>query len=498
MQRATGAVTASSLEAATVGEQILRAGGNAVDAAVAVALASCVVDCCNTGIGGFGGHLIVSAPPQLPACVDFNVWAPLAISLDSYRRVTLGRSTSVIPNVVAGLTAALKTFGSMRWADVIAPAIILAEQGFICGKTLSRALGDVKDATFVGECFEQTTTQQGLTRLRQPALARTLRYLQADGPQWFYEGPIASIGSRSLNDRGIEITPADWAEAQNAISIQPASSLHLDNIGVFSSPLGTSGSICTFATVAAGRAIASSGQESAEIIRQWAQRMAAAWSYRFTSPRGNAIANDGVVAWIDRAHAANEASALAPDAGHTCHLNVADASGMLAAATLTHGKLWFGARWALSDTGVIMNYGGQAMVDAPPVINGQRAYGVTNMSPTIIRLGDGAALAIGSPGARRIASIVGLAVARHVFGGVPLQQALLRGRFHAEARDVATLEPDRLPAATADALRSAFRTVRPERLEDYYGPCTAIRRDSDGALTLGLDDRWPAFGIIVN
>jgi len=170
---------------------------------------------------------------------------------------------------------------------------------------------------------------------------------------------------------------------------------------------------------------------------------------------------------------------------------------MLVATTLTHGKLWFGARWALPGTGVIMNYGGPAMCDPEPKVIGRRAYGVTNMSPTIVRLDDGAALAIGSPGARRIASIVGLVLARHIFGRVPLQEAVLRGRFHAEARGQATLELDRLPRAIEVALRAAFQTVAAEGPEDYYGPCTAIRRDSDGTLTLGVDDRWPGFGTVV-
>ncbi len=170
---------------------------------------------------------------------------------------------------------------------------------------------------------------------------------------------------------------------------------------------------------------------------------------------------------------------------------------MLVAATLTHGKLWFGARWALPGTGIIMNYGGPSMCDPEPKIVGRRAYGVTNMCPTIVRLGDSAALAIGSPGARRIASIVGLAVARHLFGQVPLQEAILRGRFHAEDRGRVTLELDRLAPAVRAALASKFETVETERQADYYGPCTAIKRDRDGSLTLGLDDRWRGFGTLI-
>lgn len=251
-----------------------------------------------------------------------------------------------------------------------------------------------------------------------------------------------------------------------------------------------------FAILAAGCAIASNSDLELPIgICRLAKRMAAAWSYRFDTPDGNVIAN--VEDWIDHAAAFEPLTAARTGGGHTCHLNTADKTGMLVSTTLTHGKLWFGARWVLPGTGIIMNYGGPAVCDPRPNVVDDRAYGVTNMSPTIVRFDDGAAIAIGSPGARRIASIISLGLTRHIFGRVPLQEALLRGRVHAEDRNRATLELDRLPPAADAALRATFEVVEAERAADYYGPCTAIRRDSDGALALGVDDRWPGFGTLV-
>ena len=496
---ARAAVTASSREAAAAGERILRAGGNAVDAAVATALASCVADPCNTGIGGFGGHMIVAAPGRDPACIDFNLWAPRAAAGTYRSGIALGPGASVIPNVVAGLAAALEAFGTMRWAEVIAPAIVLADDGFVAGPTLSRAFADVADAAFVRECFSIEPAKSGVgLQIRQPALAGTLRQLAADGPQWFYDGALAASGGHCLSAGGHPIAPADWAEAMRAVTIAPAPSLRFDTVTAFSSPLGTSGSICMFAVLAAGHALgADANLESATAIRRVVERMAAAWSYRFGTRDGNSIAGDSIAQWIDRAAAFDSSAPIARGNGHTCHLNTADRNGMLAATTLTHGKLWFGARWVLPGTGIIMNCGGPAMCEPEPKIAAGRAYGVTNMCPTIVRLDDGAALAIGTPGARRIASIVGLVLTRHLFGGVPLQDAVAHGRFHAEDRGCATLEVDRLPPAAGGALETAFRKVEPERQADYYGPCTAIRRAGDGTVILGLDDRWPGFGALV-
>jgi len=498
MTSAIGAVTGSSAEAVAAGGQVLRAGGNAVDAAVAAALASCVADPCNTGIGGYGGHMIVAPAGQAPVCIDFNLWAPLAATKSYRRALPRGPAASVIPNVVAGLSAALAAFGTMPWAEVMQPAVALADDGFMANTTLARALAEVAGAPFVDQCFsiERDASGNSGLRIRQPALAATLRQLAANGPQWFYEGPIATLASRCLRDAGHEITPAHWAEALKAVTVAPAPVLRLRDSAFFSSPPGTSGSICMFATVAAGAEIGADLELPAG-IRRCAERMAAAWSYRFNSPGANTIADDEIADWVARAAACKPAATTGAADGHTCHLNAADSDGMLVAATLTHGKLWFGARWVLPDTGVIMNYGGPMVCDPEPKIAGERAYGVTNMSPTIARRDGGAAVAIGAPGARRIASIIGIALARHIFGRIPLQEAIVRGRFHAEARDRATLEKDRFPPEVASALQAAFRTVETEGPADYYGPCTAIRRDGDGGLALGMDDRWQGFGAIL-
>lgn len=499
MVAANAAVTASSPEAVAAGAALLRAGGNAVDAAVAAALASCVADPCNTGIGGFGGHMIVAPVGAAPVCIDFNAWAPLA-AMKSYQRAAgVGAGASIIPNVVAGLSSALRAFGTKTWMQVLEPAIALADEGITSGSALRRALDQVRHEAFVRECFVfEETAQAGSSHVRQPVLARTLQNLATNGPQWFYEGPLAASGSRWLTEAGHETTHADWAGAVNAVSIAPACVLHCDDLSVFSSPLATSGSICMFATFAAGRTIASEMHiDSVVGICRWAELIASAWSYRFGGRDGNSINANEIEAWIERAASFETPVNIGANPGHTCHLNTVDKTGMLTATTLTHGKLWFGARWALPDSGVIMNYGSPALCDAAPKIIGQRSYGITNMNPTIVRRDDGSSVAIGSPGARRIASIVGMTLARHLFDQMHLQRAVEHGRFHAEGRRRATMEFERLPSGTEAQLRRAFETVEAEGPDDYYGPCTAIRRDGDGGLTLGLDDRWPGFGTLV-
>ena len=121
----TQAATASTRDAVEAAHEILAIGGNAVDAAVAAALASCVADPCNTGIGGYGGYMVV-APQGGPAqCVRFGLWAPSSMSPEMLCERSFpetGPGTSAVPNVVAGLGRALATFGSRDWATLVAPA----------------------------------------------------------------------------------------------------------------------------------------------------------------------------------------------------------------------------------------------------------------------------------------------------------------------------------------------------------------------------------------
>ncbi len=492
-QAGVGAVTASSAEAAEAGETILCAGGNAVDAAVATALASCVTDPCNTGLGGYGGHMVI-AQDGPPICVDFNAWTPAGTEA-SAPRAGIGASTA--PSVVAGLSVALDRFGSMDWAQVSAPAIALAERGVKTNAATSRAFDQAKGAAVLAECFVFDETAAGVT-FRQPLLAKTLRTLADQGAGWFYHGPNAELGSRLLSDNGRPVTPDQWRNAVDAVGVASAPSLRVGDTVLYSAPLRTSGSPCMFATAAAGAGIAECQKlGSPAAVAEWARTMASIWSYRFGTETGNAFENIALEQWVAVAIGFHEPASPRLGTGHTCHLNAADSRGGRVALTLTHGPRWFGARWALPDTGIVMNLGG-AMFGIPGPVDGEgRRYGVTNMSPTLAMSDNGAQIAIGCPGGKRIPGIVATALVRHLFAGFGLQEAISLGRFHAEDLSRTTLETGRWDQATRDALGDVFAAVGDEKPEEYYGPLTAIAYDPDGAVSLGLDDRWQGYGTIV-
>ena len=396
-----------------------------------------------------------------------------------------------MPNVIAGLALAADRFGSMRWSQLVEPAVGLAASGVEANGTTSRAFKEVEGADFGKDCFafdalDGPGGEHGF-RFRQPALADTLDRLSKDGPQWFYEGPIGRAACEILEKAGSPITHREWADAPNAVTVTPASKLAFPNGTLFSAPPGTSGSPSMFATVAAGAALAAAGDlASPEAVLSWAQSLAAIWSYRFGTPNGNDFGTTTLSQWTEAALRFKPAKALPESSGHTCHLNTCDRNGTLVALTLTHGQALFGGRWVVPNTGVILNAGMHLLTAANPIAANGRLYAVTNMSPSIAQLRNGASIALGCPGARRIPTAVGLVLARHLFGGLSLQDAVSRGRFHAETSVSATVEKDRWSAATMNAFRSGFEKVEDE---GPRGPLTAIRREASGEISFGLDDR---------
>ncbi len=498
------AITASSQAAVDAGLSVLARGGNAVDGAVATALAACVADPCNVGIGGYGGYMTVHRKDGRARCVRFGLWAPSTMAPETLRRAypESGPACSAVPNVVAGLARALLEFGTLSWGDVSSPAIALAREGVAANGTTLRAFAQVRGAEFLKTCFELEETDaggEGGMVFRQPRLALTLEYMAKHGPEWFYTGPIGQAACDAWRRAGVDIPLSDWAEGLRAVHVVPPARFEIDGLALHSAPLGVSGSACLFGVLGAAKRVGrGQGLATGEALAELASLMSAIWQYRFATEGGNNFSGIEAAQWVVRAldHSPHHGG-LGPDPGHTTHLNVVDAEGTMVAATLTLGPGWFGGRWAIEDTGVLMNNGMHNFSRVAPVLEFGRYYGVSNMSPTVAETATGRRLAIGCPGARRIPMIVGMALARHAFFGHSLQDAVSAGRLHAEDAHQVTYELARLGSATGDALRKRFATVEVEK--QYSGPLTAIGLDADGRVEIALDDRETSgFGALDN
>lgn len=195
-------VVSNSRLASEAGVEILKAGGNAVDAAVATGFALAVTYPAAGNIGG-GGFMNIRMADGRAMTLDYREVAPLAASRNMYldadgkltKKSTVGYLASGVPGSVAGMNEALRKYGTMTLAQVMAPAIRLADEGFVVDSQFSRGIESGRRAIspFEGKAlfFPGDSAVKPGTRLVQPDLARTLKLIAADGPKAFYEGPIA-------------------------------------------------------------------------------------------------------------------------------------------------------------------------------------------------------------------------------------------------------------------------------------------------------------------
>ncbi len=213
-------VVSNSRLASEAGVEILKAGGNAVDAAVATGFALAVAFPAAGNIGG-GGFMNIRLADGRTVAIDYREMAPLASTRDMYvdangkltNKSTVGYLASGVPGSVAGMSEALKKYGTMTLAQVMAPAIRLAEEGFMVDSQFARGVEGSRRAItpFEGKAvfFPGGTAVQPGTRFVQSDLARTLKLIAAEGPKGFYEGPVAdSIVAEEKRGGGI-ITKED-------------------------------------------------------------------------------------------------------------------------------------------------------------------------------------------------------------------------------------------------------------------------------------------------
>ncbi len=220
-----GMVVSAQREASQVGLAILRAGGNAVDAAVAVGYALAVVDPCCGNIGG-GGFMLIHRADGSTIFINFRETAPLAATADMYldkdgnpiREASLrGYLAVAVPGTVKGLDLALGRFGKLTRDTVMAPAIALARDGFVLGEAdaaiIARSAAHLTADPEAARIFLHSdgTPYKADERLLQPDLAATLDRIAKDGPDGFYRGPVGAALVAAMVTHGGIITEADLA-----------------------------------------------------------------------------------------------------------------------------------------------------------------------------------------------------------------------------------------------------------------------------------------------
>src|SRR5229473_2652232 len=512
-----GMVVTAQHEASTVGLGILAAGGNAIDAAVAVGYALAVVDPCCGNIGG-GGFMLIHRADGSVSVLNFRETAPAAASpgmfLDAaggaVREASLyGYRAAGVPGTVMGLDRALAQYGRLGREAVMAPAIALARDGFVLGPAdaaiIAAKSGQLAKDPEAARIFLRPDggAFRAGDRLMQPDLAETLALIAETGPDAFYRGPIAAgIAAAARAHAGV-LTAADFAD-YTVTEAAPVSCAYRGYV-VLSAPLPSSGGtiLCEMLTVLSGWDLAASGFGSAQTIHLMAETMRHAYLDRNSALGDPAFVPDRSSELRTPSHAAAIRAAIEPphEKAETTHYSVGDGEGNAVAVTYTlNGN--FGAAVVAPGTGVLLNNEmddfavkpgapnlfGLVQGTANAIAPGKRP--LSSMSPTIVEKDGKPLLVLGSPGGPRIITAVLETIANIVDFAMPPQDAVAAPRFHHQFLPD-TLFCERggfLPATLATLAERGYRLAE----QSPWGAVELIRVGTDGHL-LGVNDpRRPA------
>ena len=491
-------VTAQQL-ATHVGVDVLRDGGNAVDAAVAVGYTLAVVYPAAGNLGG-GGFMTIRLADGRQTFLDFREKAPLAATatmyLDREGNVVKGASTRGhlavgVPGTVAGLEFARAHYGTLPRAALIAPAIRYAQHGFVLDPGDIAMLATATDAFRADPASAAIFLNRGEPfqagqRLVQKDLARTLQAIGAHGADGFYRGPVgAAIAASSRAGHGL-ITQADLEQYQPR-ALKPVECSYR-GYGIVSAPPPSSGGVvlCEILNILEGYPLKELGFRSAQAVQYQIEAMRHAYADRnaylgdpdfVTNPvdrlLGKAYA-EKIRAAIDP-HRAGVSQQIRPgvaphEGTNTTHYSIVDRWGNAVAVTYTLND-WFGAKVTAAGTGVLLNnemddftvklgvpnlYGlvqGEANAIAP----GKRP--LSSMTPTIVTKDGRTVMVLGTPGGSRIITAVLHAILNVVDYGMDVQEAVDAPRFHQQWMPEATqLEPFALSPDTRRILEGWGQT----------------------------------------
>ncbi|MBS7783270.1 gamma-glutamyltransferase [Providencia stuartii] len=466
-----GMVVSSQHLASQIGADILNAGGNAVDAAVAVGYAQAVVNPCCGNIGG-GGFMTIHLANGKDLFINFRETAPEAASANMYldkngnliKDASLyGYLASGVPGTVKGLDYALEKYGTMSRQQVMEPAIKLAREGFV----LTRADTDVLDTTVdrfkqdpeVAHIFLKpngSAFQPG-DLLVQTDLANTLEKIAKEGPKAFYEGEIPKIVEEASKKNGGILTAKDFAN-YTITDTTPISCTYRGYKFISAPPPSSGGvTICQTLNILEGYNLKEMGFNSAEYIHTLTEAMRHAYMDRNTFLGDPAFVDNPTDKLLSKAYAeelrkeikpnqATPSTQVQPGVGphekpETTHYSVVDDKGNAVSTTYTiNGR--FGSVVIPPGTGFFLN---DEMDDFTTKVGEKNMYGLvqgernaiapgkrplSSMSPTIVTKDGKVFLVLGSPGGSRIISITLQTALNIIDHGMPPQEAVNAPRIH--------------------------------------------------------------------
>jgi gamma-glutamyltranspeptidase/glutathione hydrolase len=526
-----GMVATQEALATEIGVDVLEAGGNAVDAAVAVGFALAVTLPQAGNLGG-GGFMIVHTANGETVAIDYREKAPGEAARDMFLDVSgnadsnLSRYSGLavgVPGTVAGLALALERYGTMSLDQVMQPAIRLAEQGVTVTPDLADSLkANQKELTKWPSSAKIFFKADGGAyapgdTLVQTDLAKSLRAIAAQGPDGFYKGDIAQAIATQMQQDGGLITMADLA-AYQAVVREPVRGTYRD-YEIVSMPPPSSGGvhIVQILNILEEFPIGYLGHNSAETIHLMAEAMKLAYADRseflgdsdFVEVPVKGLTSKDYAEALRKKISAGRATASATikpsdpapyESDQTTHYSVVDKDGNAVANTYTI-NFSYGTGLVAEGTGILLNNEMDDFSAKPGVPN---AYGLiggdanavepgkrplSSMSPTIVLRDGEVFLVTGSPGGSRIITTVLQVIMNVVDHGMNIAEASHAPRIHHQWLPDELRVEDGLSPDTVRLLEARGHTVR---VQEVMGSTHSIMRAENGFLFGASDPRRPS------
>ncbi len=495
-----GVATGHPLGAAA-GLEVLREGGNAVDAAVATMLAMCVVVPGSVGLGGYGGSAVIYvAKSRRTVAVDFDSRAPLAfrdrvVTADPESNY-YGPCSVTVPAVVAGLDLMLREYGTKSWREASQPAIRLAEAGFEFDAEHERHFtrcASKFDRQSIDSLFPNRAIPKTGGRWRQPDLAGLLRQLADEGPGAFYEGQIAESIVRYVRDRGGILTEEDFHSYQPQL-VEPVQA-NCHGVNLFTPPPPSGGITSLGIVQTMERLLGAAGKEQGAGSTQprggpyfhmlaeatkicWQERHRLLGDPDFVSiPLEKLVSEEAAEGRCGNIRGGGilRGGRALNQSPHTANVIAIDGEGSLISLTATQGWM-YGSHLVVDGMGLVLNHG-MSRFDYLPGHPNAPAPGKRmqhNMAPMIGLQEGRPAFAFGLPGGPKIVSVTAqLALDTIVFGATPAA-AITAPRLHTDGNEPLLVSQD-TPVGVVAELEQLGHGIRRE--EDMGGPVNVLAVD---------------------
>lgn len=508
MSKVKGVVAAGHQAAAKAGKQILEAGGNAVDAAIASAFAGCVAEPLLTGLGAGGYMLVHDAKAGSQELFDFTVvvpgkggktkssieMTPVTVDFGSATQIFHGGYASIgVPGFVSGLCAAHQKHGSLPLAELIKPAQALAKKGVEVTRQQDYLIEILYGIVSITPTAKELFTKNG-KRLQEgdvfsnPDIAATLDEIAKTGGKSLYKGRLADALAAEIQKGGGLVTKADLADYQTVLRKPAQVNYHGAQVHTNPPPASGGALIAHSLSLLANFDLAAMGWHSPAHLRHLLEVMLITNEVRRSHFDENLHDEDILERMLASELIADGSKKISSRLGNTTHLSVIDSQGNAVSMTTTNGT---SSGVVIPGTGIFLNnILGEEDLNPSGFHKYPAGHRMTSMmSPTIVTQDGKVRLSVGSAGSSRIRSAILQVISNVLDFDMNVKEAIDAPRLHTEGSGFSVeLEAGIPEKAAKDLAKSGHQVSIWKEKNLFFGGVQAITRNPKSGELSGAGD----------